>query len=296
MVRLGWFQDAHIRPDRSSGVPAELAADFDWLVDNRNPEDCYFTGDMVIGAVPDEGVPHTGPEAYDTLWDVVDNDITNSDKLRAAVPGNHEVPIQTFLESDERATLRERIDYDDAGVSVFLVNTQANSFVTGAPGDSGTGNYGGTGVTNARMAYRDIKWLEEQMADAGDNAKLVLPHAATYGTAQGVLGNMNNGYMRNNQEYWMCLNYEFIHETISQFNKVVVPFSHLFQFDTEGSDSHDGVTYAWKKHYFVPDGESASGAEEASTFGQIDIDSTGCTITTIEHSDKTETPVVDVTF
>lgn len=293
MVLLGWMQDMHIHEDSthsSPGADDEFQTDYDKLVDTYTVDDVYLTGDLVHGR-PKGRRPHTLKADYDRFLSLLDGTTDAGGSMRAMIPGNHEVPLQTFLESDDRAVLRKRIDYDTAGVTVLLVNTTATGYVTGNSG-SGSDNTG-VGVTVNRLPYADVQWLDDQLSDAGSNAKLILPHAATYTTPSGATkGNGINGDLGPDSLYWVCTNYERIHSVISQYNKVVVPFSHLYQFGSgnETSATVDGVDYVSTQHYYD------ASADAATTFGRIDVDSSSCTITTEEHSDATEYTPLDVTF
>lgn len=262
-----------------------MQADFNKLTETYGVDDVFFTGDMTQHGPNQTTRPHVEEAAYDRLWSLVEGAIRPG-KLRAYIPGNHEVPIQTFLESDDRTTLRKRIDYDAAGVSVFLINTHGPGFT---PGDLSGEN--GMGVTVPRIPRRDLEWLDKQMADAGSNAKLVLPHAPPYGFPGKPSFDVENN-TGPSQRYEVCENQLYAHKILSSYNKVVVPVSHLFQFGSDKEDSHtiDGVHYVEKQHYY----EEAT--DEVYTFGRINVTSSGCQVVTEEHSDGTTYTPLDVTF
>lgn len=296
MVKLGWMQDSHINDsgisDRS-GVDGAITTDIDTLGNTYGVEDIYWTGDQVAPA-NSGSVPHVDDADFERFWNLVDN-ATYSDLVRYAIPGNHDTPIQNHLKSDDRAILRARVDYDSEGVTVLLVNTHANGYVSGSPGTTG-----GTGQTTPNMPYRDLKWLDEQLEDAGNNAKLILPHAGLFAIDSGITfpttvdTNPTRRVLKNKRgEYYEFVeNFNQVHATIQKYDKVVVPVSHLFQqgSGSRGKETVDGVEYVHKNHYWN------SNANDASTFGFIDISGSGATVKTVEHSDGTEYTLLDKAF
>lgn len=295
MVKLGWMQDMHIHHDDTFSAPGprqRFVDDANRLINTHNVEDIYLTGDMVHGR-PKGRVPHTVAEDYDQFWNLV-SQTDDPDRFRAAVPGNHEAPLRIYLDSDDRAALRKRVDYADDGLSVFLVNTSAPSWITGNE-DTNAGVNTGVGTTVPRMPYADIEWLDEQLADADNQgyAKLILPHGATYLTPPGAdEGNGTNGNLSPGDVYWVCTNYKHIHSIISQYSDVAVAFSHLYQFGSGNETSYtvDGVDYVSTQHYYNASSDSLT------TYGIIDADSGGITITTEQHGSLNTFTPLDATY
>lgn len=289
MVLLGWMSDMHVRPSESdtpSGATTEFQTDYNKLVTTYGTEDVYFTGDQVHPASQGEP-PHVPKAAYDRFWSLVDGTDDSGDSVRSAIPGNHDIPIQGHLEADERAVLRARVDYPDDNVTVLMVNTQANSFVTGGRVD---GDNNATGAAVPRMPYSDIRWMDEQLDDAGSNAKIILPHAVMYPTANSAFPEV--GYTSGGRVYHLIENWRAAHRVLSGYNKVVVPQSHIYSFGSgmEDSTTVDGVEYVRTQHYHRGSDDSVH------TFGRIDVSGSSVTVTTEEHSDGTEYTNLDKTF
>ncbi len=297
MVRLGWMQDSHINDEESSDTSGAsysmLYEDIDTLDSFYGVDDIYFTGDLVAPSKTGQ-VPHAKPSYFDEFWRLVDQ-ANNPDLVRYATPGNHDVPLGVFLDSDPRCVLRKRIDYPDDGVSVFLVNTHAHGYVTGSPGQSAD-DQSNIGPDVPLVPYRDLKWLDEQMADAGSNAKIVLPHAemvphgSGIGPDTGPHGRLQ--YLSTSELNWyeVVRNFHLCEEILSKYNKVVVANSHT-RPGGQGSTTINGVDYAWKKHYW-----GFSDPPSVRTFGYFDVTSSGVTLKTVEHSDGTEYTLLDKTF
>lgn len=114
---------------------------------------------------------------------------------------------------------------------------------------------------------------------------MILPHHPTFFVDDDAFpGYSSDGQLREKNLYWMCLNYRRLHESFSSY-PIVVPFTHLHQFDSEDSYEYDDATYAWKDHYYRIFDDSVT------TFGVIDADETGVTITTIDHATGDRTVV-----
>jgi len=285
MVKLGWMADTHIPTQSevdeggaSSGATDKFVTDYNKLVNNQGVDDIYFAGDAchAQGGSP---VPRVDQDEYSVFWDQIAK-TDDPDRLKYVVPGNHDIPIQEFVKSEERAVLRERVDYDADGVSVFVINTHPDGFVTAAPG--------GGGVTQPRLAYADLDWLDQQLADAGSNTKIVIPHAYLYPTIFTTIG----GMMTSDKRYQVVSNYLDVHDVLKQYNKVVVPQAHRYVHSSsdEGSTTVDGVHYARTQHYYRESDDSVT------TFNWITADSSSCTIMAEEHSDGTTYTDLDVTF
>lgn len=123
MVRLGWLSDSHIDPTSSAGAGETLTEDITALFEDYGVEHLYFNGDAVFraAAFADGDYAHSTPEFYDHFWNLVDQS-GYGEKL-ICTPGNHDVPLQYFVESDDRARLRYERTYDDEGVTVLMMNT-----------------------------------------------------------------------------------------------------------------------------------------------------------------------------
>lgn len=264
-----------------------MTTDIDALASTHGAEEIYVMGDLVHPPDSQKGnVPHVTPEAFDEFWSLVNN-ASNADTVKHALPGNHEPPLGTFLQSDERATLRQKIDLGDA--SVYLMNTAASAAATGSPGQGST--QGGIGPNTQWVPHGDIKWLDRQLSEDSNSAKFVAFHAAPYFMGDANLdAHSSDGNFRQGNFYDVCLNYQQIHNVLSSHSNVVAMCGHLYQFNYEGSYNVDGVDYVWKKHYY----EEAN--DSVHTYAYIDIDSTGCTITTVEHSDGATNTILNTTF
>lgn len=285
MTLLGWLSDTHIEADATSDDPGptnQLPTDFNKLV-SMGVDDVYFNGDLVH---PDESgeVPHVPQGAYDRFWSLIDG-TSDPDKFRAANPGNHDIPVQRFLRSDDRAVLRGRWDYDDDGVSVFMINTQATGFASGSPGLRS-----GIGETSPRCSRRDLDWLDRQLDDAGSNAKIIFAHALLNPK---IIDAEFNGLAEENNTYEYVKNWGYAQSILEKHNKVVVPQGHVYTFDgaaDEFSVTINGVDYLHTQHYYD------EGNDSATTFGYIDVTDSSITATAEEHSDGTTYTLLDKTF
>lgn len=284
MVRIGWMQDIHQPQTGSqfSGPQDRFTADLVSLREEYGVNEVFCTGDCAHPKDNDRGnVPHITEADAETFWQYVDE--SGHGAHVRAIPGNHDVPLQTFLESDVRAIWRGRFSYE--GVTVILLTTAVSGVVTGSPGRPS--EQGGVGVNTAYVSYADLAWLEEQLKRADDDAKIVLPHHATYFVNSPKMDAYSpDGNYRERNSYDVCLNYKAIHGVLSSFEKVVVPFSHLYQFDFEGSYTVDGVTYAWKKHYYD------FSADRVTTYAYIEADATSVRTITVDRRGR-ETVIVN---
>lgn len=284
MVRIGWLSDTHVHYDESAGMTqAALAEQYDWLL-NNGCDWVFHAGDAVHS---DTGSPDRMDD-YDTFWGAFDQTQDGGDSLRAVIPGNHEPPLATFLDSDPRATLRERYDNDTDDVSVIFLNTQGNSATYGTPG-----RRSGPATEVPRVPYRDAEWLDEQLADA-NTAKLVVPHASPYWLNDSNYGEVlsnGNGTLRERCLYNVIQNYDKVHNQIlTSYNNVVVPVSHLYQFSGEGSATYGGVDYIWKNHSVEVQ------QQNYHTFCYIDINGTGAEVVSVDHGTKSTTTLLSTTF
>jgi hypothetical protein len=123
---------------------------------------------------------------------------------------------------------------------------------------------------------------------------LLIPHAAltflpscNYSRVQSY-----NDHIKSDSLYNVVVNYRETHGLLADYAAggldIVVPTSHLYQYANEGNDVIDGVYYVFKQHYWKSDGSFY-------TFGHIDMDDTGSTVTTVDQS-RTSNTVLDVTF
>lgn len=288
-MRIGWIQDTHTTADPNEPAPGaqqELVS----MIDDLGAKGCdtiVHTGDLVH-PVASADIPHVTEDEFNRFWSLVDQS-SYGDLVEYAVPGNHDIPLQTYLESDNRAKLTERIDFDSAGVTMILLNTQATGYTTGSNSPEGQG---GASTEIPRVPLRDVEWMDEQLTDAGSNAKLIMPHAPTYFQENAAYNAVHsqNGTLGQGGSYQITWNYQYIHDTLKQYNKVVEPTSHVYDHSDEGSEQANGVWYAWKLHTYDHSTESMQ------TYAYIDIDSTGCTITTVNYSDGVENIILDTTF
>lgn len=283
MVRYGWLGDVH-QPGPGSEPPGpreRFSDDLAALVEEYGVADVFCTGDCAHPRDDDRGsVPHVTAADVDEFWRYVDAS-GYGERVRA-IPGNHDVPLRTFLDSDDRALWRGRFTDDD--VTVLVVTTAVPGAATGSPGRPD--EQGGVGVNSGRVAYADLVWLERQLERAGDDAKVVLPHHPTYFVGDSALDAYSpDGSLRERNLYDVCRNYRTIHGVLSRFEKVLVPFSHLYQFASEGGSTVDGVTYAWKKHYYE------FTADRLWTYAYIDVDADGARIVTVDRDGTARTVV-----
>lgn len=301
MTQIGWMQDSHNSKDRTVGALSRLSTDMQTLVDTVGVGDIVWTGDQVHPAGGKGDKPHFPADGYQTaFWDDVEAS-GYYDRVLAALPGNHDVPVQGFIESDPVACDRFEKHYGD-GVSVFGVNSAKPGYLTGSPGQpSGAGVAGGQGPNTARIAYGDLRWLDERLGAApSNNTKIVFSHHSPHLLGDAALANSNLGIdhtpysptrnFRDENRYDVVQNWFEVHQTLNQYSRVVVPISHIFQFVTEGSEQIGNVSYAWKKHYYRHSNDSVQ------TYAYVIADSTGVTINTREHSDGTETTILNKTW
>ncbi|NIB99400.1 metallophosphoesterase [Halobacterium sp. R2-5] len=283
MVRIGWLSDSHIDPTSSAGADEKLPQDIASLFDTYGVQDLFFNGDAVFkaSAFNEGGYAHSTPEFYDQFWEFVDQS-GHGEKV-ICTPGNHDVPLQYFVESDDRARLRYKKTYDDEGVTVLMMNTVGPGAVSGS-------QEAGYGWTNGYVPYRDLQWLDEQLDEAGDNAKVVYFHHHAWLTPDDPLASAPTDTQSIDQLYWVCRNYRAIHDILSSYDKVVCPQGHTAQFAEEGSSNVDGVEYLYKKHYYnVRDGG-------VTTYAYIDVSPNRCTVTTVDHDTDKETTILDTKF
>lgn len=290
-LRIGWLQDTHttISGADRPGAQEELTADYNHLAGAKHADIIVHGGDCVHPT--DEQRlkdPHTTPAYYERFWELID--AANDPSLfEYAVPGNHDIPLTTFVRSDERATLRQRVEYPNHKLSIFYINTHSPGIVTGSPG---TNTQGGVGTEVARISYRDLQWLDAGLADAEskDHTQLVIGHASPYFLDDSGIPDASSvsspAVMPQTSMYMVCSNYNAFHGVLARYSKVVVPISHLYQFTSEGSQTIDGVHYVWKYHY-------TRNRETLETFAYIDIDGSHATITTIDHETREESVILD---
>lgn len=285
MVRLGWLSDMHFRPPGSERTDAAsiFQTNYDDLL-SRGVGDIYLTGDLVHP--PSSGsVPHVSTDAYDRVWDTILGGTSDGGAaVKRAIPGNHDVPIQGFVQSDERAILRERIDYDADNLSVFLLNTQAASMVTGSPGQKG-----GVGEAQPWMPRADIEWLQDQLDSLDSSrAKLLLPHAHLF---PGLINpSFFQGAPTLGEEYEYIHNWPMVADMLKNYNNVVTCSSHGYFTGNKSETRFNGETYVAKEHW-----SNDSDPANPDDYHYIDIDGSGCQVTAVSQDGTTNT-FVDVTF
>lgn len=283
MVRIGWLSDSHIDPTSTAGAGEKLPQDIRALFETHGIRDLYFNGDAVFkaSAFAEGDYAHSTPEFYERFWRLVDQS-GHGEKL-VCVPGNHDVPLQYFVESDDRARLRYKQTYEDEGVTVLMMNTAGPGSVSGS-------QEAGYGWTNGYVPYRDLQWLDDQLDQAGDNAKVVYFHHHAWLTPGDPLASAPTDTQSIDQLYWVCRNYRAIHDILSSYDKVVCPQAHTAQFADEGSSCVDGVEYLYKKHYYnVRDGG-------VTTYAYLDVSPERCTVTTVDHDTGRENTILDTRF
>lgn len=302
-MHIGWMQDTHTHTDPTAepaGAQREFVADYNYLVNTVGVETIYVGGDVCHADKPDEQ-PHVRPSAYDQFFSLVER-TTDPSALERLIPGNHDVPLSTFLAADNRCVLRDRIDYPRDSLTVLFVNTQATGFVTGSSGPESR-EQGGVGTETCRVGKDDVEWMDAQLSDAATlgHTVLILPHAALtpipscpYERVQGYRGQLDAASLYN-----IVVNYREVHGLLADHAAagldIVVPVSHLYQFAGEGNETIDGIHYVYKKHYWESNGGN-SGPEAFHTFGHIEMDGNGATVTTVEHANRTATTILDVSF
>ncbi|NKE37267.1 hypothetical protein GWG54_15860 [Natronococcus sp. JC468] len=289
MVRIGWLSDSHVDPFSSPDVGRTdlpgagecLTEDIVSLFETYGIEDLFFNGDAVFqsDAFWDSEYEHSWPAFYDRFWELVDNSGYGDNVV--CTPGNHDVPLQYFVESDERAHLKYKKEYDD--VTVLMVNTAGNGWVSGSPEM-------GYGWTSGYVPYKDLQWLDRELSRAGDNAKIVYFHHHAWFTPGDPNASSETDSQSASELYWVCRNHRAIHEILSSYDKVVCPQGHTSQTQTEGSSNVDGVEYLYKKHYHhVYDGG-------VTTYAYLDVDSTGAMVITVDHDTGKENTILNKTF
>lgn len=295
MPRVGWMSDTHQSGPNDSvpGPQDRITQDLNSLFNSYGSEHVYIGGDL---AHPEDKttVPHLEGDELDEFWKYVDK--CDYPAKITACPGNHDVPIQHFLQSDEdRTVLRGEYAHGDS-LRVYLMNTVPTATVTGSPGiTGGTGDgQGGIGVIYGRIPYADLLWLDDRLTQAPDTAtKVVMTHHHVYfsndSNLQGYSYSPDDNF-RNPNNYWVCLNHEKIHDVLSSHSRVIVPQNDVYQFSSEGYRQLDGVYYLWKKHYYK------GGNDSVHTYAYIDGDSTGATVTTVDHSTGSMNTILDVAW
>lgn len=295
MVHIGWIQDTHTAGN-GWGAQQALVEDYDYLATTKGVEAIYHGGDVAHTDNPGSP-PHVEPGAYDRFFELI-NQTADPSLLKRLVPGNHDVPLSTFLAADERCVLRDRLDYPSDNLTVLFLNTQATGFVTGS---AGANDQGGVGTEVVRVPYRDVQWLDREIRDARaqGHAVLVMPHAALtpipsapYDRVTGYRGQLDGKSLYN-----IVTNHHDVHGVLASHAadgaNIVVPVSHLYQTAGEGNETIDGVHYVYKKHYVT---NVTAANSDIHTFGEIRMDGSGADIWTWEHSNKTSTQILSVTF
>lgn len=291
MLRIGWLSDSHIDPTSSEGAGELLTEDITALFEEQNIRHLYFNGDAVFQAATfSEGeYVHSSPGFYDRFWELVDE--SGYGERIVCTPGNHDVPLQYFLESDERAQLRYKRTYDTEGVTVLMVNTVGPGAVSGS-------QEVGYGWTTGYVPYKDLRWLDEQLSEAGDTTKVVFFHHHAWLTPGDPLASAETDTQSIDQLYWVCRNYRTIHDILSSYDKVVCPQGHSSQVVTEGSSRVDGVEYVYKKHYYNlrDEGVTKYPEKDVTTYAYIEADSNNCRITTVDHNTNEEKIILNSKF
>lgn len=283
MVRVGWLSDSHIDPRSDAGAGEGLSEDIAELFEMWDIEHLYFNGDAVFqaGGFDSGGYAHSTPEYYERFWRLVDES-GYGDRV-TVTPGNHDVPLQYFVESDERARLKYEETYDQAGVTVLMVNTVGPGAVSGS-------QEAGYGWTNGYVPYNQLQWLDEELSKAGDDTKLVFFHHHAWLTPGDPLASSATDTQSIDELYWVCRNYRAIHDVLSDYDNVVCPQAHTAQFTDEGSSRVDGVEYLYKKHYYhVRDGGM-------TTYAFIDATEDHCTVTTVDRNTHEKNVILDAEF
>ncbi|MGQ4557119.1 metallophosphoesterase [Halobellus sp. GM3] len=289
MVRIGWLSDSHVDPfsspdvDRTDlpGAGERLTQDIRSLFETYGISDLYFNGDAVFQSDSfwSGNYAHSTPEYYDRFWELVDAS-GHGDNVVAA-PGNHDTPLQYFVESDDRARLRYKKEYD--GVTVFMMNTAGTGWVSGSADM-------GYGWTNGYVPYKDLRWLDRELEKAGDNAKVVYFHHHATLTPGDPLASSQTETQELTNLYWVCRNHSTVHDILSSYDKVVCPQGHTAQAAAEGSSNVDGVEYLYKKHYYhVYTGE-------VTTYAFLDVGADGVTVTTVDHNSGEENTILEKQF
>lgn len=283
MVRIGWLSDSHIDPrDPDWGAGELLTADITTLFEKDNVEFLYFNGDAVFqtDSFQQDYYAHSSPEFFERFWELVDKSGHGS-KI-AVTPGNHDVPLQYFLESDDRAHLRFKRTYDD--VTVLMVSTVGPGAVNGSRGT-------GYGWTTGYVPYKELQWLDQELSAAGDKAKVVYFHHHAWLTPGDPLASSETDTLTQKQRYYVCQNYNSIHNTLSKYDKVICPQGHTPQTRKEGASEVDGVEYLYKKHYY-----DVRNHGNVTTYAYLDVTRDDCTVTTIDHETREENVILEKTF
>jgi len=292
MVKIGWMQDTHLSYDNNKGNPTDTASNVDSLMTSLGCADWWLTGDAIHPNPPENKIPHVPnlEAAYDNLLNVVSD---HYDSLEAILPSHHDAPYQLAVEQDEKIKTWHTKTYDGDGVTTILLDTGGPAHVTGSGGGGGSTRGGGSGTDNGYVPMRTAYRLREELeaAESRGDAKIILPHHLLYpiDNTNLVGSSPSNKMLHNNTAYWVVQNSQFVHDMLSNYSKVVVPQSHLYQFNGEGSYTVDGVTYCYKKHYVNV------GTGETYTYGYIDATSSGVDVVTVDQAGATNT-IASVTF
>lgn len=292
MVRIGWLKDTHQPPHDSGGYdgPQELITrDIEAMFDKYDADWWIHTGDPSHPSGDHRGrVPHMGPGVYDAFWEYV-NASRHYEDLLGIVPGNHDVPLERFLNSDKKAVLFKSAHFEE-GVSIILINTAGGGTHTGSP--TPRDDPGGYGVDYGYLPEYVLNWLDDQLREAGDNLKLVFPHHHLQFQADEAVPRAfsPDDTLREENMYWVVLNHRRVHKRLADHDKVVVPQSHLFQFEQEAVRTKNGVRYLATKHYYDMPNDRKRG-----TWGVIEAERDKVRVVTVEP-DGSDSELLDHSF
>jgi len=292
MITLGWLKDTHQPPHESSGYDGpqeQITQDIEAMFNEFGVDRWVHTGDPSHPIGDHRGrVPHMGEGVYSAFWDYVEQS-GHYDDLLGILPGNHDVPLQNFLESDNKTVLNQAVHFD-TGVSVLMINSVGGGTHTGSP--SHADEPGGYGVDYGYVPEYVLDWLDEQLDHAADNLKLVFPHHHLQFQSDSAVEHVHSpdDTLREENMYWVVLNHRRVHDRLARHDKVVVPQSHVFQFDWEGVRNKDGVRYLTSKHYY-----DLVNDEKRGTWGVIEAANEHVRVVTVDP-EGAENTLLDVAY
>lgn len=298
-ARIGFPADWHY-PDNYSD--STFAEDIDHLYNTKGCDVVIHGGDQMGGS--NGAPPHFQEQDLRDFWNLVDS---NGDLSKTyATPGNHDIPVPYYERISReyigaRAATPQKIQPVD-GVTCLI-------FSTVGPGGV-QGGWSGVGQDYRYVPTREFDWLYSELQDAHSRGDIVLlfTHASLWFGQSSALteyhpetpfSSLDEATMWTDQErqfYFVTNDFADVMDLLTDQSPVCVFHGDSAHPGTTGSSYEDYVNvlnadvyHTWQDHW-------ANGGSSPTTTSYIDVDtSTGQVVyKTIQHSDKTETTVMDV--
>lgn len=286
-MQIGWVHDTGLRLPEEEGATNRREAimtDLRSVFQEYDATLAVHGGDMVNS---DQGkVPHiSSPGRYEVFWEVT-RELGVEDGVWA-VPGNHDVPMQTFFKAHPNAVWRRQFRFPEAKTALFLLNTNGGGGTTGSHGPIAAGGQTAAGVNHGYVPHIDLLWLEEQFPTIPETwAKIIVCHHHLYWSDNEALATYSPEPAHRSENFYdVVLNARRVHDLLSRQSRVVACQAHLFQSRAEGYTSVDGVHYLYKTHYHM------SGSFH--TFGIIDARAERTRVLTVDHESREESVIFD---